>query len=95
MINESEPTPTESLDTPYGISKKTDLKFYVNGVFKESVPKSAVSDLDSVSRRIASDAGIKNFVMSVDDQPVRRSDVSRVDVGKSERVYIDTYDVAR
>lgn len=72
-----------------------DIKIYVNGTFKEKIPKSTIVDLPFFVASYARDEGIKSYQTEINGEGVTPDQLKIQKVDSIKSIDIDTYDVAR
>ena len=90
IVEEVEERPDKEKD------KGKEVKIYVNGTFKESVPRSTIIDLPLFVNDYAKNkAGIRNYRCSINGDQVDATSLKKKKIDSVNTIDIDTYDVAR
>lgn len=72
-----------------------DIKIYVNGTFKENIPKSTIVDLPFFVASYARNEGIRNFQIAINGEEVTQDRLKIQKIEPINKIDIDTYDTAR
>ena len=72
-----------------------DVKIYVNGTFKENIPRNTIVDLPFFIASYARSEGIKSYQAAINGKEVTPDTLKIQKVDSIKSIDIDTYDVAR